>query len=246
MFRRRDAEAGVEREVGDGAGTGDQARERWGEIAARTRRSGQRDEVEPAVRLRCRDPDALVGRRGRDELDSPEPGALPRGEIRHDQARRPGGSSVFREALPAVRLEERGVRHRDQGRVWAQELAGVREAIEAGACPHSRGEGSLGGTADHGAVRERIREREAELDDVRSSVHGCRRELRRLGARHQVDDEVLHGFRRTASMCSPPSIAACSAPRSSSIRTRSSRSSGVAGCSDGLRRPAAAPATTSP
>ena len=51
MLRRRDAEAGVERHVHQPAGPLGKAGERGGEVSARPGRAGQRDEVEPAVRL---------------------------------------------------------------------------------------------------------------------------------------------------------------------------------------------------
>ena len=57
---------------------------------------------------------------------------------------------------------------------------------------HSFSERSLAGPADHGAVGERVREREAQLDDVRATFDGGLDELGRAPATHQVDDERLH------------------------------------------------------
>ncbi len=64
--------------------------------------------------------------------------------------------------------------------------------------------------ADHRPVGERVGEREADLDDVRSTLDGGLGELRRTRARHQVDDERLaHAsgasrVKSVASESSPP------------------------------------------
>ena len=102
----------------------------------------------------------------------------------------PEACSVVREALPAVRLEDRRVRHRDQRRVGHQ-LARAREHVEARARAHAALQRALARAADHRPVRERVGEREAELDDVGAAVDGRLRELRRLRLGHQVDDERL-------------------------------------------------------
>ena len=107
------------------------------------------------------------------------------------------------EALVAVGLEDRGVRHRHERRL-GQQLARPREHVEALARPHAARERALGRAPDHRALRERVREREAELDDVGAALDRGRRELRRLRLRNEVDDERLaHATRRTPMMCSP-------------------------------------------
>ena len=61
--------------------------------------------------------DPLVGRGRRDELDPLHLGPLARGKVGDDQPGRPGGARVGHESLPAVGLEQRGVRHRHERRV---------------------------------------------------------------------------------------------------------------------------------
>ena len=78
---------------------------------------------------------------------------------------------VRREALVAVGLEDRGIRHRDERRL-GQQLARPREDVEAGVCAHPARERALGRAPDHRPLRERVREREAELDDVGASLDG--------------------------------------------------------------------------
>ena len=77
----------------------------------------------------------------------------------------PSCGGVGGEALPAVRLEDRRVRHRDDRRV-AHQLAGRGQTVEAPARAHAARECPLRGTLDHWPVGERIGEGEAELDDV--------------------------------------------------------------------------------
>ena len=57
------------------------------------------------------------------------------------------------------------------------------EAVEAGGGAHSARERPLGGAADDRPVGERVREREADLDQVGASVDRGLRELGRLWPR---------------------------------------------------------------
>ena len=109
-------------------------------------------------------------------------------EVRDDEARRPTRRGVGREALPAVGLEDRRVGHRHDRRL-ADELARLREALQALQGAHPATESALGGPLDHGAVGERIGEREAELDHIRTGVDGGGSERGRLGLADEVDDE---------------------------------------------------------
>ena len=102
-------------------------------------------------------------RRGRgDELDAAQLRPLARGEVGDDHARRARGPRLGGEAVPAVGLEQRRVRHRDERHV--RRGARLGEAFEARVGAHPLREGALGGAADHGPVGERVGEREAELD----------------------------------------------------------------------------------
>ena len=103
------------------------------------------------------------------------------GQVGDDERRGAGVACIGVEALPPVRLEQRGVRHRDERDA---DLAADRaQVLEALGGAHARGEGTLRSAPDHRAVRERIREREADLDQVGAACLGGARELRRLGAR---------------------------------------------------------------
>ena len=88
-------------------------------------------------------------------------------EVGDDEARRAGGRRVVPEALVPVGLQERGVRHRDERDVDPRPRLG--EALEAGLGAHALGDSALAGQSDHRSVRERIREREADLEDVCAS-----------------------------------------------------------------------------
>ena len=90
------------------------------------------------------------------------------------------------ETLPAVRLEDRRVRHRHERRL-ADQRPRAREALEACVRAHALRERLLARAADHGSVRERVGERKAELDEVGASVDRCRGQLRRLGSGHEID-----------------------------------------------------------
>ena len=167
----------------------DEAGERGGELGAGAGRAGQRDEVEPAV-------GAPAARRMRSSV---EVGATS-WTRRSLGLRSAGRSATIRlvapaarhrrgEALPAVGLEERRVRHRHERNVDPRARLG--EAVEAGARPHPLRERPLGRAADHRPVRERVGEGEAELEQVGAALDGRRGELRRLGPAHQVDRRAL-------------------------------------------------------
>ena len=184
--------------LGGAARALDEAGERGGEVAARAGRPGQRDEVEPAVRLLGGEGDALVGRGRRDELDPAELRPVAGGEVGDDQALGAGGAGVLGEPVPAVRLEDRGVGHRHERHLHPGARRG--QALEAGARPHPGGERLLGCAADHRAVGERVGEREADLDEVGAARLRRSGEVGRVGAGHQVDDEPLgHGRNSRAS-----------------------------------------------
>ena len=229
VLRGRDAEARIERHAGRGrAGARREVAEGAGEALARSGRAGDRDEVEPAVRLAGGEANPLVRRSGCDELDAADLRLLSRRKVGDDHARGTGGASVRREALPAVGLEQRGVGHRHQRHVDACPHA--REAVEAGLRAHPLRERPLGGSPDHGAVGERVGEGEAELDEVGAALHRRLGQLRRVRAAHQVDREGLaHGLRRTARMCCPQETAPGSEASCRSTCTMNSCSSGSGG-----------------
>ena len=153
-----------------------------GEVIAGPGRPGESDEVEPAVRLFGGQLQSLVGGSRCNELDAAQVGALVRREVGDDQARRSGRLCVCREALVAVRLEERCVGHRHERHVDA--LARLRQALEAGSRSHSLCERPLRRLPDHGAVGQRVGEREAELDEVGAALDRGLRELGRV--RHRT------------------------------------------------------------
>ena len=190
MLGRRDAEAGVERYACQGAGAGCKARERGRQLGPRARRPRQRHEIEPSVRLARGERDALVRRCGRDELDALQLGPRPCGGVGDDEARCSRRARIALEALPAVGLEQRRVRHRDQWRVADEGTRGGK-ALEAFLRAHAGGERFLGRGADDRPVCERIRERKADLDDVRAARDRGLGQGRSLGPGHQVDDERL-------------------------------------------------------
>ena len=126
-------------------------------------------------------------------MHSAELGALTCGDVGDDQARRPTGVGIGREPLPAVGLEERRVRHRNDRRV-ADERPRLGEAVEAPRGAHAASERSLRGPLDHGSVGEGVGEREAQLDHVRARVDGGASELRCLRLADEVDHQRLsHG-----------------------------------------------------
>ena len=174
----------------DGACPGSERSEGRSEISARTRRTRDGDEVEPAVARVCREAQTLVGRRRRRQLHSTQLWAHVGREVRDDERGRAGRARVGFEPLPAVGVEDRRVGHRDQRHVHTSSCLG--QHLEAAAGAHAGRERPLAGAADHGPVRERVGEREAELDHVGAGFDRCLRELGRLGHRHQVDDERLH------------------------------------------------------
>ena len=192
--RRGDAEAGVEGKLGRCARASGKRGQSGGEAVASAGRSGQGYEIEPTVRPVGSDPDPLVRGRRRDELDALEVRARVGREVGDDHARRAGRPSLFREAFVAEGLEQRRVGHRDQRHVDAPTDLG--QAGKAGVRAHTVDERPLGSPANHGPVREWVREREAKLDDVRAGLHRRLGEFWRRGAAHQVDDERLHGDRR--------------------------------------------------
>ena len=189
MLGRRDAEAGVERDVGERPRPLDEAGEGGGDLGAGAGRPGQRDEVEPAVGVRGAERDPLVGRGGGDELDPRHVVVLLDREVDDDRARRAGLARVGDEALVAVGLEDRGVGHRDERDVDAR--ARVRDALEALGRAHAAREGALGGALDRRALGERVGERDAELDDVGAALDRGLGELRRLRLADEVDDELV-------------------------------------------------------
>src|SRR5262249_41160093 len=80
----------------------------------------------------------------------------------------------------------------------------LREALEALLRAHAPGECALGSEADRGALRERVREREAELDQVGAAVDRGLGELRRLGLAHEIDRERLHACASTSARSLSP------------------------------------------
>ena len=163
---------------------------------------------------------------GRDEVHAAELRTLAGRDVGDDEARRPACSGVGREALPAVRLEDRGIGHRhDRG--LADEGARLGEAVQALRGAHPATERALGGPLDHRSVGEGIGEGKAELDHVGARLDGGRGELGRLGLADEVDDERLphppespsRAFRATA-RTAPPRGPCRRAPRGRRRRTR--------------------------
>ena len=196
MLGRRDAEAGVERNGGRCAGTVDEAGEGGGDLGAGAGRAGERDEVQPAVGARGAERDPLVGRRGRDELDPRNIVVLLDRQVDDDRARGSRGARVGREPLVAVRLEDRGVGHRDERDLDAG--SGLGDALEALPGAHAAREGALGGALDGRALGERVGERDPELDDVGAALDRGLDELRGLRLAHEIDDELGHSVIRPA------------------------------------------------
>ena len=82
------------------------------------------------------------------------------------------------------------MRHRQERHLDA--LARAREAVEAGGGAHALRQRALGGAANDGTVRERIGEREPQLDEIGASFDGGFGELRCLRTAHEVDRERFH------------------------------------------------------
>src|SRR6185312_2377103 len=229
MLRSRDPEASQQGNVGGGPRsldeTGQLARRRF----AGACRSRERDEVEPAVRALGRGPDALGWRRGRYEL---HPGKVGRGlerKVGDDEAGRPRGGGVVSEALVPPRLEDGGVRHRDERNVDLRPRLG--QAIEARLGAHPLRPCALAGEPDHRPVGERVREREAELEEGGAPGHRGGGELRRLLPGHQVDGQALHRDSTVARSLSPRPERPT---RITSASSSSARASACAGSSAGM------------
>src|SRR5437667_177351 len=71
------------------------------------------------------------------------------------------------------------------------------DTVEARTGPHPERERPLRRAANYGPVGEGVREREAELDEIRSTFDRRRGELGRLRPGHEVDDELLHASSAT-------------------------------------------------
>ncbi len=150
-----------------------------------------RDEVEPAVGALGREPQPLGRGRRRNELDAGEARLGLDRQVGDDEARCAGRERVLTEALVAVRLEDGGVGHRDNRDLRADEPARLGEALEAGGGAHTGRERPLAREPDDRPVRERVGEREPELEKIGPCVDGCAGQIGRLRERHQVDREPL-------------------------------------------------------
>ena len=98
--------------VGAGARPLDEVGEGRGDLAARAGRAGDRDDVEPAVGVRGAEVGCARRSRSARRAGCAAARVLVGRDVDDDRARRAGGGRVGDEALVAVRLEDRGVRHR--------------------------------------------------------------------------------------------------------------------------------------
>ena len=93
------------------------------------------------------------------------------GQVGDDERARAGLPRIRVEPFPAVRLEERRVRHRDERH--RHTLVDVAQALQTLRRTHALGERPLRRATDDRAVGERVREREPDLDQVGATGLGA-------------------------------------------------------------------------
>ena len=200
--RVRDPETDADGQGGDLPYPGQRLRDRGGIEVGRPRDALEGDVVEKPGRLRR---DAAHPRdrgRGREQEDGVDAVLAKRSEQRLPLLGRHVDDDDAVDSRCGRRFGEPGVTHRDDRVEIAHEdqtrLAVVRtelaREVEHAGEGHAGRESALPGPLDHRAVRHRIGERDAELDDVRTSLHEAREEAAgHLGGGVSGRDEGYEG-----------------------------------------------------
>ncbi len=174
LLRSSEAEADGDRQSGEAAQPGDGGGDLGGIGRAGAGDAGDRDVIDEAAGVLDDAREAvLVARRGR-EADKIEArgarrpgqlGILLGRQVDDDNPVDPGGNGVLREALRSVAVDRVVIPHQhDRGRlVGAAQLADERQSAPQ---RHARFQGPLPGLLDYRAVRHRIGERHANLDQI--------------------------------------------------------------------------------